>query len=585
MKKKSFLALLIALAMMLAMFAGCGNSTASAAASEAASEASEPQSVEAPEVAETEETEAVEPEASAEEAASEEPEEEEELGPEAYYACEDTTEITVLFQYAAWFQGFFPEGWGASEFWTELGEATNTTWSLQEVANLAWTENVNLLCAAGDLPDVIMNMGSVYNGGLAAAIRDEQIVDIAPLIEEAAPHYTKYLTMDDYTLKSCLTDDGEMGAMYPLTAEPDPIVDGLWIRQDWLDELGMDIPRTPEELDETLQAFSSEFGADVGFFQMIRANDSTIGPKAEGIWNAFGPVNYYLDEEGTIQCAFMQDYYFEYLAFLQKLADEGLFLTSNMTDKSASDLFASGGIGIEGDSITNVPSYITLLPEEEQAKIKLVPMAAIGEPTEFGTIQTHISGTNSGGGNVSISTNCEDPNVVLKAFDYLYSKPGSLLSIYGIEGVSYEYNDAGEPELTDIVMNNPDGIPTNAALGYFCNPGIPGLGSAKRTMSAWDDTQKSAPEVWASAYTGSSATVDVDALALTDEEQDAIAVFKSDLKTYSEEWINTAIFSGGDLSDAAIQEFQSYLQDTLHLDEILEAYNDAYARFQARSFG
>lgn len=585
MKKKSFLALLLAIAMMLAMFAGCGSPAASAeepseAVASAPAEASVQDVEETPAAPEAED-----PAPSAEEAEASVVEEEEELGPEAYYACEDTTEITVLFQYAAWFQGFFPEGWGKSEFWTELGNATNTTWTLQEVANLAWTENVNLLCAAGDLPDVVMNIGSVYNGGLAAAIRDEQIVDIAPLIEEAAPHYTDYLLSDDYTLKSCLTDDGEMGAMYPLTEEPDPIVDGLWIRQDWLDELNMDIPRTPDELDKTLQAFASEFGADVGFFQMIRANDSTIGPKAEGIWNAFGPVNYYLDDSGTIQCAFMQDYYFEYLEFLQTLASEGLFLTSNMTDKSASDLFASGGIGIEGDSVTNVPSYIVLLPEEEQAKINLVPMAALGEPTEFGTIQTHISGANSGGGNVSISTNCADPSVVLKAFDYLYTKPGSILSIYGIEGVSYELDADGNPCLTDVVMNNPDGIPTNAALGYYCNPGIPGLGNAARTMSAWDDNQKSAPGIWASAYTGSSATVDVDALALTEEEQDAIAVYKSDLKTFTEEWINTVIFNNGDLSDTAIKEFQSYLQDTLHLDEILKTYNDAYARFQARSFG
>ncbi|MDD6022661.1 MAG: hypothetical protein PUC06_00240 [Oscillospiraceae bacterium] len=586
MKKKSLLALLIVAAMMLTMFAGCGGSAsapdASAEAVDSAPVAeSVPDEEEAPAEVEVEEPAA----SAAEEEASAVEEEEEVLGPEAYYACEETTEITVLFQYAAWFQGFFPEGWGTSEFWTALGEATNTTWTLQEVANLAWTENVNLLCAAGDLPDVVMNIGSVYNGGLPAAIRDEQIIDIAPLIEEAAPHYTKYLTMDDYTLKSCLTDDGEMGAMYSLTAEPDPIVDGLWIRQDWLDELNMEIPTTPDELEETLKAFSSEFGADIGFYQMIRANDSTIGPKAEGIWNAFGPVNYYLDDQGTIQCAFMQDYYFEYLAFLQKLAGEGLFLTSNMTDKSASDLFASGGIGIEGDSVTNVPSYIVLLPEEEQAKINLVPMAALGEPSEFGAIPTHISGANSGGGNVSISTNCEDPSVVLKAFDYLYTKPGSVLSIYGIEGVSYELDADGNPCLTDIVMNNPDGIPTNAALGYFCNPGVPGLGNAARTMTAWDDNQKSAPEIWASAYTGSSATVNVDGLSLTQEEQDAISVFKSDLKTYTEEWINTVIFNGGDLSDAAIKEFQAYLKDTLHLDEILETYNDAYARFQARSFG
>jgi putative aldouronate transport system substrate-binding protein len=583
MKKNSFLALIAALALLISVCTGCGSTgtstatadsgTDAAATAEASVEEKAESSAEAP-VADIEVSDAEE--ASVEEVP-------EVLGPEAYYACDETTEITVLFQYAAWFQGFFPEGWGKSEFWTQLGEATNTTWSLQEIANMAWTENVNLLCAAGDLPDVVMNLGSVYNGGLVAAIRDEQIVDIAPLIEENAPNYYYYLTQDDYTLKSCITDDGEMGAMYPLTAEPDPIVDGLWIRQDWLDELNMEIPTTPDELNDVLLAFQSNFGANVGFYQMIRTGDTTIGPQAEGVWNAYGPVNYYLDEDGVIQSAFMQDYYFEYLAFLQKLANEGLFLTSTMTDKDASELFASGEIGIEGDSITNVPSYISLLPEEEQAKINLVPMAALGEPSEYGSTTSLISGSNSGGGNVSISTNCDDPTIVLKALDYLYTDVGSMLSIWGIEGVSYEYDENGDPYLTDVIMNNPDGIPVNAALGYWCNPGIPGLGNAERTMGSWDDVQKSAPDIWASAYTGSSATVGVDGLSLTEEEQDSISVFKSDMKTYADEWINNVIFNNGDLSDAAIQDFRDYLQNTLHLDEILDVYNAAYARFEARS--
>lgn len=503
-------------------------------------------------------------------------------GPEAYYACEETTEITVLFQYAAWFQGFFPEGWAKSEFWTEFGEATNTTWTLQEVANLAWSENVNLLASAGDLPDVVMNIGSVYAGGNSAALRDELIIDIAPLVEENAPHYFEYLTADEYTLKTCLTDDGQMGAMYPLTAEPDPLVDGLWIRQDWLDELNMEIPTTPDELHKVLNAFADNYGATTGFFQMIRANDSTVGIKAEGLWNAFGPVNYYLDD-GEIKFGMMQDYYYEYLAFLQALAKDGLFLTSQMTDQSASDLFASGSIGIEGDSVTNVPSYLTLLPEEEQAKCNMVAMAPLGEPTEFRAIPTHVSGPNSGGGNVNISTNCEYPEVVLKAFDYLYTEQGGMLSIWGVEGVSYEKDENGQPYLTELVTANPTGIPTNAALGYWCNPGIPGLGDASRTMGSWNENQLAAPEIWESAYTGSSATVDVDALTLTDEEQEAISVYKSDMKTYAEEWINDVIFNNAELSDAAIEEFQTTMKETMHIDEILEIYNNAYERFQNRS--
>ena len=193
----------------------------------------------------------------AEVASVEEPEEP--TGPEAYYACEETTEITVLFQYPAFFQAFFPEGWNSSDFWIALGEKTNTTYTLREVSNIEWSENVNLLCASGDLPDVVTNMGNVYNGGLPAAIRDEMIVDVAPYIEEYAPHYYDAVTADEYTLKSCLTDDGQMGAMYPILEEPFPVTNGLWIRQDWLDELGKEIPTTTDELKEVLELFRDNY--------------------------------------------------------------------------------------------------------------------------------------------------------------------------------------------------------------------------------------------------------------------------------------------------------------------------------------
>lgn len=577
MKKRLF-TLLLSAAMLLGLISGCGGETASTSVSEepeqteAASQAPEQEPVES--VVETPAE-----DSTAEVASVEEPEEP--TGPEAYYACEETTEITVLFQYPAFFQAFFPEGWISSEFWTALGEKTNTTYTLREVSNIEWSENVNLLCASGDLPDVVTNMGSVYNGGLPAAIRDEMIVDIAPYIEEYAPHYYDAVTADEYTLKSCLTDDGQMGAMYPILEEPFPVTNGLWIRQDWLDELGKEIPTTTDELKEILELFRDNYGADVGFFQMIRPNTGEVGFAAEGIWNAFGPCNFFLDESGTIQFGPMQDYYYDYLAYMKELASEGLFLTSDMTDQSANNLFAAGSIGLEGDSPDNIPSYLALLDPEEAAKAELVPMQALGEPTEYSPIPTLIS--SDAGGNISISTNCANPEVVVKAMDYLFTDEGAVLSSYGIEGLTYEINDEGEPEFTDIVSNNPDGIPVRAALGYFCNPGLPGYIDYARNQSSWDEVQKSAFDVWNAAYTGSSQTVDINALALTQEELDAISVFRSDMVTYATEWVNDIVFGSTELTDAVIEEFQTTMRETMHIEEILETYNAAYERFQNRT--
>ncbi len=568
--KKKLLPVMLTFAMVLGMFTGCQSKNTTPETASSAPETA---------AAQTQEAETSKP-SLVEVASVEEPEPEEPTGPEAYYACEELTEITVLFQYPAFFQGFFPEGWNNSPWWTAFGEKTNTSYTLREVSNIEWSENVNLLCASGDLPDIITNMGSVYNGGLSAALRDEMIIDVAPYLQEYAPHYYKALTQDEYTLKTCLTDEGEMGAMFPILEKPYPITNGLWIRQDWLDELGKEIPTTTDQLKTVLELFRDNYGADAGFFQMIRPGSTEAAFAAEGIWNAFGPCNFFLDEDGKIQYGPMQDYYYDYIGYCKELASEGLFLTSSMTDKKANELFASGSIGLEGDSPDNVPAYLALLDPEEAAKAELVPMTALGEPTEYGPITSYVS--SDAGGNISISSNCQHPEVVIKAMDYLFTDEGAELSSYGIEGLSYERNAEGKPELTELVSNNPDGIPARAAMGYFCNPGLPGYIDYARNQSSWDDVQKSSFGTWEKAYTGSSRTVNVDALTLTQEEQDAISVYKSDMVTYVTEWVNGVVFGATELTDAAIADFQSTMRSTMHVDQILETYNQAYERFQAR---
>ena len=444
---------------------------------------------------------------------------------------------------------------------------------------MAWQENVSLLCASGDLPDMVTNFGSVYNGGFSQALRDEIIYDLAPYVKEYAPHYYDAITQDEYTLKSVITDEGEMGAMYPILEEAFPVTNGLWIRQDWLDELDKDIPTTPDELYEVLTLFRDNYGAETGFYQMIRANTNEAGIAAEGIWNAFGPTGFYLDDNGEIQYGPMQDYYYEYLAYLKKLASEGMFLTSAMTDQTSLDLFISGSIGVEGDSPDNIPSYLAQLGDPNAV---LVPMKALGEPTEYCNKVSYVSG--DAGGNISISANCEYPEVIVKAMDYLFTEEGAVLSSYGIEGVSFEYNAEGKPELNDLILNNPDGVPSRAAMGYWLNPGLPGYMDYTRGQVVWDDIQKTAFGVWESAYTGDSATVAVDALMLSEEEQDAISVYKSDMITYATSWVNDVVFGSVELTDAEIASFQKTMEETMHISEILDAYSAAYERFQSRTF-
>jgi len=579
--KKTILALLLALGMMASVLAGCGNAAASAEASGSAAAAASEAAEAAEGPAEAAEADTTDEAAEASVADAEESAVEEaavELPP--YEPGEELTQVSMLFQFMPFFQSWFPEGWASSPWWDEFESRTNTEWDLREVSGMAWQENVNLLCASGDLPDVVSNIGNVYSGGVSGAIRDEMIVDLAPMIQENAPYYFSIVSQDEYTMKTLVDDDGQMGAMFSTLDPVRSVSNGLWIRKDWLDGLGMDVPTGTEELKQVLQGFKDSYGADIGLYQMVHMNENKVFCAVEGVWNAFGPNDFYLDEDGNVQFGPMQDYYFEYLAYLKDLAQDGLFLTSSMTDQTSMQLFASGGIGIQGDDPDNVKANIALLPEEEQAKVEMVPMAALGEPTEFGA-KTALTG---GEGSISISTNCENPEAVIHALDYLFTDEGAILSSYGIEGVSFEYVD-GQPQFLDAILRNPDGMPARAAMGYFANPGLPGIIDNNRSQRYWDDVQKSCYGIWEAAYTGSSMTLPKDSLSLTTEELDSIAVYQNDMVTYATEWSNGVVFGDTELTDAEIESYRSTMRDTMHIDEITAIYQAAYDRFQERSFG
>ena len=569
MKHRKVLALIVCTAMLLALLAGCGSDSSSSDESGTTEETEEAEDS----AGDEEESE------SAEEEATEDSDAEAEIGPDYYYLAEETTTVSIMFQYASFFASFYPEGWITSPFWDVIEEKLNITVELTEIPNTTYSEKFNLAVVSGDTPDLLTSVNTVYSTGGAGALRDEVIYDLSDYLEEYAPNYWAYLTQDETTYLSGLTDDGEIYAMYNLMTEPSDVEDsGLWVRQDWLDELGYEVPTTTDELYDFLVACRETYGCDAAFYQMINTNNE-YGIKADGIWNAFGSVEYYVKEDGTVGFGPSEDYYFDYLEYLQKLASAGVFMTSEMTDDSSNELFAAGDIAINGDSADNIPSYLALLDDENAS---MVAMAAIGEPTEYGDIQTYINDDGISTAALSVSTNCDCPELMVQIVDYLYTEEGSMLATYGIEGLTYEMVD-GVPTYTELITDNPDGIPLRATLGYYCNPGLCGLTVSGRTDYTFEDYQLEAADIWASAYTGSSGTLPTSSLNFTDDENDAMSVYKSDMYTYITEFVYDVVFNGTELTDEVKEDYLDTLENSMHLSEILEIYNDAYQRYLNRA--
>ena len=156
---------------------------------------------------------------------------------------------------------------GDTEFFQKLEEKTNVHIEFQHPAIGDEASAYNLMIAGGELPDMIKNSGPsyVYPDGLDAAVDDGYYMDLTDLIQKYAPHYMAALEKageeDENLKRSAYTNDGRMVGIYQIMSEQQGPYAGMYVRKDWLDDLGMDTPVTYDDWETMLTAFKDQEGA------------------------------------------------------------------------------------------------------------------------------------------------------------------------------------------------------------------------------------------------------------------------------------------------------------------------------------
>ena len=205
----------------------------------------------------------------------------------------------------------------------------------------AYTNQVNLALAAGDLPDILRL--SDYRQ-FRQAVDAGYIADITDVFNQYAGDDLKskiemYPSSSDY-----VRVNGRMYGIPPFNGN-EQMAPLLWIREDWLRNVGLQPPRTVEEMVEVARAFTfrdpdrngrnDTYG--LGLQSSINVRDhGTIG----GLLSAFGiPTHsfdvYYPGRDGKITSPYIQPEVKEALQVLQDMYKEGLidpeFITTDMT--------------------------------------------------------------------------------------------------------------------------------------------------------------------------------------------------------------------------------------------------------------
>lgn len=431
------------------------------------------------------------------------------------------------------------------------------------------TEMLSLLIASNELPDIIQNNWTVYQGGVTGAINDKVIVPLNDY-KEYAPAYFKLVEETPTLEKFVKNDDGYYSGFECVQPYQEVRnIQGPAIRRDILNELGLEIPTTIDEWENVLLTIKKEKNV----LAPLAAADFSMA------YTLFG-VHYglYINDEGKYDFGWAQPGLKEALVRLNDWYKKGLidknFITADaksvdtqiLTGQTIATFISGGDIGrymnaaeIPGFDLVGIP-----FPKLDDGSYN--PCMLVGQ----------IASGNA----ASISAQCKYPELAAKVIDYNYTDEGHIFANFGKEGEAHTVVD-GEHKYTDLVVNNPDGLSVMESLAFNTRAGAVGpFAVNKGYLLQYYKTpqQKEALSNWQVGFDTSNAHRQLP-VSLTPEEAQEASDITTELYKYS--GTMCARFISGQES---FDNFDAYMKhmEALGLSRLCEIYTNALNRFNAR---
>lgn len=428
-------------------------------------------------------------------------------------------------------------------------------------------EQFNLLIASGDLPDIIVHESVQYPGGPDKAIEDGIYIRLNELVDKYAPNFNKARNSTDEFRKQTSTDGGNLWGFPMIETKVQGAWLGLVLRQDWLDELGINTPETFDDWYVMLKAFKDKKGAKAPF--LLSANG--LNPD-ESLIAGFGVGQRFFQVDGLVKYGPIENGYKEYLTTMNKWYSEGLIDDNFATrdSESMTQLRITDGAGAWMDGFWTFKSYAS------QAKDKDYRVVAVPTPVKNPGDKAHLRQTNFNvrGYWAAITKDCKYPVEAVKWFDYLYSDDGYILANYGIEGETFNVVD-GKYVYTDIISNNPDGLTVNEAIHKYVLHHGPMIRDWQRDLYTYTEDERNAESIWGKA----DSDYVMPMITATPEEGTKMASIMSDIDTYVSEM--TLKFILGSEPMSRYEEFVNRIKQ-MNIDEAIKIQQATLDRYNSR---
>lgn len=460
--------------------------------------------------------------------------------------------------------------WKDKPFYQKLAEETNVCFEFNELND--WSQQTNLMIASDDMPDLFL--GSIDNNMLNENL--DMFWELTDMVNEYCPTLQELFVEEPSVLARLKSSDGGIYRLpMGFTLNLDNSIDTqYWINQDWLEAVGKAMPTNIEELEDVLIAFRDMDPNGNGQKDEIPFSFQQTGwaGKVTDLFGIFGVLcdtSTYVacDDEGVVYFEGQQDEFYQALVWLNHLASE------NLLDKES---FSQTGDQFTAKLSQNIIGICA----------KYNPTNFISGYTPLGIIlgpneKTLFAGTNdSGAGNpISIAASCDDPETLVKLYEYVNSDFARRMSNrYGEEGVYWEFTGNGtEYILHDYDSQPPEGYEFWDQYVYTMGEtGSSGMMFFSKAHLAQNVSPKTARETGILAVQAYFPTVEYHASAIASDLATEKNMLYTELDAYMQTFLNSAIFGTIDegIWEAHLNELQKLKVD--RYVELCQASYDAY---------
>ncbi len=434
-------------------------------------------------------------------------------------------------------------------------------------------EQFSVLIASNSLPDIMEYEWYKYPGGYQKAMNDDLVLDLTPYLDTYLSDYNKVISDEKYSpyiRQSMITEDGQFFGAYSLCDLGDVNIKSVYgpiFRQDWLEELNLEVPETIDEWTTVLTAFKEKKNVTkplvfiyeyLGFYSILCG---TYGVKQE-----FYPI------DGKITYGPMEQGYKEFLTQMNDWYKKGLLDNSfaSCDEESRNDAFLNGNCGVTygflGGNVVRWEGELQVKDPNAKLAVAKHPSLKKGEPCELA-----YTGNNYGRGAVAVITkDCKNPDLAAKFLNFGYTDQGSLLYTFGIEGTSYTIQD-GEPAYTDLVKNNPDQSFAQILPSYTKTYAGPMEIHHQYYKEYYGNPKQiDAIEKWGES---NGEKYDMPYVSVSAEEADELAGIEAKLKQYVDEMSMRFI-----VGSEPLENFESYVETlkSFGADKAISMYQSAY---------